>query len=71
MSNYTQLRAPFDSYAQLGVTCDTSMRVLLSNSKFIPLNSQVYKESVKLSLPLKITKPEGSLDKLSKPSLNE
>lgn len=68
MSNYTQLGMP---YAQLGVTCDTSMRVLLSNAKFIPLNSQIYKESVKLSLPLKITKPEGKLDKLSKPKLSE
>lgn len=57
------------SYATLGVTCDTSMRVLLSNTKFIPMNSQVYSECVKLSTPLKITKPEGKIDNLVKPKL--
>lgn len=59
-----------DMYAKLGVTCDTSMRVLLSNTKFIPVESAVYNESVKLSTPLKINKPETKIDNLSKPKLD-
>ena len=31
------------NYAKLGVTCCTSMQVLLSNAKFIPPNDPVYK----------------------------
>ena len=59
------------SYASLGVTCDTSNRVLLSNTKFIPMGSPVYSECVKLSKPLKVTKPEGKIDNLSKPKLEK
>jgi hypothetical protein len=57
------------SYAKLGVTCDTNMSVLCSNTKFIQPNSKVYTDSVKLNTPLKIHKPEVKIDKLSKPSL--
>jgi hypothetical protein len=60
-----------ESYAKLGVTCDTSMRVLLSNTKFLPVGSPVYKESIILSTPLKINKPEVKIDNLSKPKLHD
>jgi hypothetical protein len=55
------------SYANLGVTCDTSKRVLLSNTKFIPMSSHVYSDCVKLSTPLKVIKPDGKIDNLVKP----
>lgn len=57
------------SYAKLGVTCDTSMSVLSSNTKFIPPNSKVYTDSVKLNRPLKIDRPEVKIENLSKPSV--
>jgi hypothetical protein len=59
------------SYANLGVTCDTSMRVLVSNTKFIPMGSQVYSDCVKLSTPLKVIKPDGKIDNLVKPKLEK
>jgi hypothetical protein len=43
-------------YAKLGNTCRSSMRVLLSNTKFIDMNDPIYRESVKLSIPLKMDK---------------
>lgn len=33
------------SYARLGSVCETDMRVLLSNQKFLPLNAPIYKPS--------------------------
>jgi hypothetical protein len=41
-------------YAKLGSTCNTSMRVLLSNTKFIHMNDPIYKDSQKLLKPLKV-----------------
>ena len=35
--------SPQGDYAKLGATCCTSMSVLLSNAKFIPLNDPIYK----------------------------
>jgi hypothetical protein len=43
-------------YAKLGNTCRSSMRVLLSNTKFIDMNDPIYRDSVKLSIPLKMDK---------------
>jgi hypothetical protein len=47
-------------YAKLGNTCRSSMRVLLSNTKFIDMNDPIYRESVKLSIPLKMDKNNSS-----------
>jgi hypothetical protein len=35
------------------------------------MGSPVYSECVKLSKPLKVTKPEGKIDNLSKPKLEK
>ena len=32
------------SYARLGITCDTSNRILIDNTKFFPVNSNIYKK---------------------------
>lgn len=32
------------SYARLGTNCDTSARILIDNTKFFPLNSEIYKK---------------------------
>lgn len=32
------------SYARLGITCDTSNRVLIDNTKFFSMNSDIYKK---------------------------